>query len=212
MKKRILLVIMALLCSCSLNVQNKILSSTVKIVAIFSGGVLNGTGEYYEENKIISQAHIVSEIFNKAFGKRLGIYVLSKNDSILRPVELVSINEYTDLLILKDSIRHPTVTFSNDYNQGDKVIVVGNPGRVDFTFVETEILGTKYELVFDGSKVVVDHMISLANLDGRIGPGFSGGGVFLRGKMIGSLEKCNFGGGYCLAIPSSELQKEIRRK
>lgn len=196
--------------------------NTVKVCAVYDGGLGCGTGVFISSNSILTDFHIIAPItvmvpeYDKKgnglvnFEERypLCIIVLHYQDNQFQTASLISYNSGTDLAILKvDSGHGHSVVFTSEYAVGDSVTVVGNPGSKDFEVVQTKITAI-YPLRRNG-KII--SMIQLDSKNNSIRPGFSGGGVFNSRGMIGTVEMCSSEAQNCLAIPGSELQKEINK-
>ena len=190
-------------------VQNRpvdIEKSTVKVCAIFSLGMKCGTGMQVDGGRVITDFHVISP----DGPLKPIILVLKSGMTTFIPAIVISTDAGRDLAILNTQYNKKSdVILRESYRLGDEVDVIGNPGGRDFERTKTTITGTFLSYI---PGVGFTDLIQLDSQNNRIRAGYSGGGVFLNGEMIGTVEACEYQSNTCLAIPTKILKSQLRVK
>lgn len=169
---------------------------SVKVISIGENGYAQGTGTWINDTMILTEDHVVISTRTMVF---------SMDYSSLEPAILVSSDSLRDLAVIriKDGASTSAV-FSEEIPIGKYAVIVGNPAQGDFLAAKPQIIGITMMTTPMG------YSREMIVVDGKdIYPGFSGGALFYKGKVIGIVELCSRVIPRCYAIPSKELLKEI---
>lgn len=176
------------------------MDKSVKVASFLDEVYLShGTGVFLDENgTILTQAHVLGD------GNDIRVLLPDATDFI--HAVLISSDNTKDLAIVKTSLLSKAVVLWEDFKRGDTVYAIGSPVDGDFHTIPTQIIAVGFANVNGQGR----KMIFVDYKDGKIGPGFSGGGIFdIQGQMLGSIEICSNGHGVCGAIPSSVLKDYV---
>lgn len=195
---------------------------SVKVCTIYKKlGMACGTGVYVGKNKVLTETHIIGHIKTQDMDigpngftvttyedDPMQVMVLNQNGQSFKPAVIVSSHTNKDLAILTtDEEVNSEVILSYEFERGQEVWVVGNPGSEDFKPVKTKIVGVY--LFNDNGEV--RSLITVDSQNNQIRPGFSGGGIFnLNGGLIGLLEVCNPSDKICAGIAASDINKYLK--
>lgn len=193
---------------------------SVKVCAIFDGyGSTCGTALFVGPNKLVTKAHIFpttgATLAITPFGLQVSTFPLTMvgkpfalrtDDGKFSEATLVSSSTVNDLAVLTTSFdSNPQVLFENQMYRDENVVVIGNPHGGDFEATKTQITSVN---VMMGEKGVRT-LIGVDSQEGRIRPGYSGGGVFdMRGGMLGTIESCD--DEQCYFTPSKVVQQFLK--
>lgn len=183
---------------------------SVKVIAlkhydiwVFNGGMIEkkriygygmGTGFFIGNSTILTEDHITNGAEK--------LLVLRHGRTEFEEVTMVSSSSAKDFSILrtKQGVNSQAL-FNENFQVGQKVIVVGNAGADDFEIAEGRIAGVSLLTLEEEGLRTAIHIDS----KGKIRPGFSGGAVFnMDGGVVGMVEAVN-NEGYGMAIKASEI-------
>ncbi len=169
-----------------------------------------GSGVFIRKNKILTAFHVVSDVYLDPALPPVHpqISILRESGEKFEYAVLLSSYPAYDIAILKVDGIAPEVILSDKSYRGERVWAVGNPGGRDFKVVETTITGIDIigKPNFPGTR----ELLELDSKKNLITHGFSGGGIFSDTGMIGILQLCSDQLNTCLAMPTSEIEKQIK--
>lgn len=181
------------------------------------GGV--GTGFFIDENKIITNAHVIAVLDDKPGH----LEILMKDTYRTYPVEVVGRDALSDIAVLKLSDlnwekfkkeqRYEILKMNDDdsnVKQGDRVIAIGHPHGLMWSVSEGIVSATernRADLILNGSRPMIQ-------TDAGVFPGNSGGPLIDKdtGYVIAineMLQSMQGGGTYTFSIPAEWAMRII---